>query len=41
MPNNKPYSGVTEYSVKQIGAYHMIGDDDYEPQRNKDRKSVV
>ena len=28
------YSGVTNYQVKKIGAYHMIGDDDYEPQRN-------
>lgn len=34
---NKDYSGVSgvaDYSVKRIGAYHMIGDDDYEPQRN-------
>lgn len=23
----------TNYSLKQLGAYHMIGDDDYEPQR--------
>lgn len=28
------YSGVANYTVKKIGAYHMIGDDDYEPQRN-------
>lgn len=29
------YSGISPYdSVKKIGAYHMIGDDDYEPQRN-------
>lgn len=25
---------TTEYKVRKIGAYHMIGDDDYEPQRN-------
>lgn len=34
---NKDYSdisGVSSYSVKKIGAYHMIGDDDYEPQRS-------
>jgi len=28
------WSGVSNYTVKKIGAYHMIGDDDYEPQRN-------
>lgn len=28
------YSGIAEYSLKKLGAYHMIGDDDYEPQRN-------
>lgn len=28
------WSGVNEYSLNRIGAYHMIGDDDYEPQRN-------
>ena len=28
------YSGVTtDYKLYQLGAYHMIGDDDYEPQR--------
>lgn len=27
------YVGNGDYSVKEIGAYHMIGDDDYEPQR--------
>lgn len=33
--NNYPaYSGVQNYSVRKIGAYHMIGNDDYEPQRN-------
>lgn len=32
--NSSNYSGVsTEYSILQLGAYHMIGDDDYEPQR--------
>lgn len=28
------WSGTGEYTVNKIGAYHMIGDDDYEPQRN-------
>lgn len=28
------WSGVNEYSLNKLGAYHMIGDDDYEPQRN-------
>jgi len=28
------YSGVAEYTLKKLGAYHMIGDDEYEPQRN-------
>lgn len=28
------YSGVHEYSLSKLGAYHMIGDDSYEPQRN-------
>lgn len=28
------WTGVNEYSVNKIGAYHMIGNDDYEPQRN-------
>ena len=23
-----------KYSLRKLGAYHMIGDDDYEPQRN-------
>ena len=32
MPND--YSGVADYSLRKLGAYHMIGDDDYEPQRN-------
>lgn len=35
--NYSDYSGVVEsadYKVKKIGAYHMIGDDDYEPQRS-------
>lgn len=37
MPRNQlnQINGMTEeYKVKKIGAYHMIGDDDYEPQRN-------
>lgn len=35
MPNtNSDYSGyLSDYSVKELGAYHMIGDDAYEPQR--------
>ena len=33
-PTYKSYTGTGDYSVKKIGAYHMIGDDDYEPQRN-------
>lgn len=33
--NYPDYSGVVEdYGLKKLGAYHMIGDDDYEPQRN-------
>lgn len=28
------WTGVNEYGVNKIGAYHMIGNDDYEPQRN-------
>lgn len=29
------YSGITsKYGLRKIGAYHMIGNDDYEPQRN-------
>lgn len=28
------WSGVNEYGLSKIGAYHMIGNDDYEPQRN-------
>lgn len=38
MPDNKEISRINgmrnDISLKQIGAYHMIGDDDYEPQRN-------
>lgn len=33
MPEN--YTGMsTEYGIRKLGAYHMIGNDDYEPQRN-------
>lgn len=28
------WTGVSEYTLNKLGAYHMIGDDDYEPQRN-------
>lgn len=28
------WSGVNEYNLNKVGAYHMIGNDDYEPQRN-------
>ena len=28
------YSGVSDYNLKKLGAFHMIGDDDYEPQRS-------
>lgn len=28
------WSGVGEYGIQKTGAYHMIGNDDYEPQRN-------
>lgn len=28
------WDGVNNIEVMKIGAYHMIGDDDYEPQRN-------
>lgn len=28
------WSGVADYSLNKLGAYHMIGNDDYEPQRN-------
>ena len=32
--NGSSYSGVsTDYKLNQLGAFHMIGDDDYEPQR--------
>lgn len=30
----KSYSDIQDYSLKKIGAYHMIDNDDYEPQRN-------
>lgn len=36
---DKKYDGIVdtkrnqEYTLKQLGAYHMIGNDDYEPQR--------
>lgn len=34
MPNsNSDYTGFVDYNVKELGAYHMIGDDAYEPQR--------
>lgn len=28
------WTGVHDISLNKLGAYHMIGDDDYEPQRN-------
>lgn len=28
------WTGTSEYTLNKLGAYHMIGDDDYEPQRN-------
>ena len=28
------YQGVHDYTLRKLGAYHMIGNDDYEPQRN-------
>lgn len=28
------YEGISEYTLRTNGAYHMIGDDDFEPQRN-------
>ena len=36
MPTNQnsSYSGIKSSEVNKIGAYHMIGDDSYEPQRN-------
>lgn len=32
--NANDYEGLLDYTIKQRGAYHMIGDDDFEPQRN-------
>lgn len=34
--SNKAYTGVhkDEYTLRTLGAYHMIGNDDFEPQRN-------
>lgn len=29
-----PYNHEGKYALKKLGAYHMIGNDDYEPQRN-------
>lgn len=31
---NNAYTGVQEYNLRTLGAYHMIGQDDFEPQRN-------
>jgi len=36
-PKQTPWDGIlpgSEYNLREVGAYHMIGDDGYEPQRS-------